>query len=83
LAKRNASQLARAPGAVCSKSLVGERIKLAGPRVALDRGVKLLRVKCFEPRAKPRQLLRRELFDGLLDVFGGGHGEDIAVLREA
>jgi len=58
---------------VRGKSLVGERIELASPRVTLDRGIELLRVERVEPGAKPRQLLRGKLFDGFLDVFGGGH----------
>jgi len=47
-----------AAGAVRRKSFLGERIKLACLRVALDRGVELLRVEYFVPRAKPRQFLR-------------------------
>lgn len=57
-AKRNASQFTGAAGAVRRKSFLGERIKLACLRVALDRGVELLRVEYFVPRAKPRQFLR-------------------------
>ncbi len=51
-------------------------IQLAGADVPLNRGVEL---PCFEglvPRAKARQLVRGELFDGFLDVFGGGHVRD-------
>ena len=54
------------------------RIKLAGLRVAFDRGVELSRVKRLEPRTKPRQLARGELFDCFLHVFCGGHAEDVA-----
>ena len=50
--KRNASQLARAPGAMHDKSFIRVRIKLAGAGVALNGGVKLLRVECLEPGAK-------------------------------
>src|SRR3984893_1721574 len=77
--KRNASQLARTPGAVRGQGFIRMRIKLAGLGVALDRGVKLPRIEFLEPRAKPRQLARGKLFDGFLDVFCGGHAGDIAV----
>ena len=63
------------------ESFVRMRIKLAGVGVPLDRGIELPRVKCFEPRAKPRELARGKLFDGSLDVFGGGHTENIALAR--
>jgi hypothetical protein len=65
------------------KGLFRARIELAGVSVALDRSVKLLRIERLEPRAKPRQLARIELFDGFFNVFGGRHGEDIALPREA
>jgi hypothetical protein len=68
---------------MCRKSFVGERIKLSGLRVALDRGVELSRVECFEPGTKPRQLTWGKLFYGFLNVFGGGHVKDIALIREA
>src|SRR5258705_3056096 len=75
---QNASQLARAPGAVRSKGFIREGIKLASLGVALDRSVELLRIERLEPRAKPRQLVRVKLFDGFLDVFGSDHADDIA-----
>jgi len=65
------------------KSLVSVRVKLARLRVALDRGIELLRVESLEPGAKPRELSRGELFNGLLDVFSGGHVQDIALPDEA
>jgi hypothetical protein len=71
--KRNASQLAGAPGAVRGESFFRMRIKLAGPRVPLNGGVELRRIEGLEPRAKSRQLARGKLFDGFFDVFGGGH----------
>ena len=67
-----ASQLARASGPVRGKSFIRMCIELAGPGVALDRGVELLRVEGLEPRAKPCELARGKLFDGFFDVFGGG-----------
>jgi hypothetical protein len=63
------------------KSFVRERIKLAGADIPGNGGVKLLRVECFKPRAKACQLARGKLFDGLFDVFGGGHAGDIAFAR--
>ena len=62
MAKRSASQLARVPGTVRGERFIGERIKLAGLGVTLDRGIELPGVKRLEPRAEPRQLARGELF---------------------
>ena len=76
--KRNASQIARLPGAVRGESLFGLQIKLAGARVPLNGSIELRRDEGFEPRTKPRELARAELFDGFFDVFGGGHDRDIA-----
>jgi hypothetical protein len=56
-----------------------KRIKLAGADIPLDGGVKLRYIESLEPRAEPRKLARGKLFDGLLDVFGGGHTGYIAV----
>ena len=72
-----------APGAMRGKGFIGVRIELAGARIALDRGVKLLRIERLEPRAKSRQLARVEPFDSFFNVFGGGHGPHIALPREA
>ena len=83
LEKRNASQVARAPGAVVSKGFVRMCIKLAGARVPLNGSIELRRVEGLEPRTKPREFARAELFDGLFDVFGGGHDRDIAFGRGA
>jgi hypothetical protein len=68
---------------VRGKSLIGERIQLAGMSVALNRSVELPGVEGLEPSAKPRQLARGELFYGFLDVFSGGHHENIASREEA
>ena len=68
-----ASTLARASGAVRGKGFFRKCIKLAGVGVTLDRGVELPGAEEFEPRAKPRQLARGKLLDGILDFFGGGH----------
>jgi hypothetical protein len=68
---------------VRGESFICMRIKPAGLSVALDRGVKLARVKGLEPRAKSRELARGKLFDGFLDVFSGGHARDIAFARGA
>src|SRR5260370_25340818 len=80
-AKRNASQLARAPGAVRGKGFIRMRIELAGAGVPLNGGVELLRVEDLEPGAKPRQLARGDLLNGFLDVLRGGHVGDIALAR--
>jgi hypothetical protein len=79
--RRNASQLPGAPGAVRGESLFRKRIKPAGARIPFNGSVEPLRVEGLKPRAKPRQLARGKLFDGFLDVFGGGHGSDIALGR--
>jgi hypothetical protein len=81
--KRNASQVARAPGAVRGKGLIRGRIKLAGTDVPLNCRVELRRVEGLEPGAKPRELARGELFNGFLDVFGSGYINCIAFGREA
>ena len=39
---------------MCGEGFFGVRIKLAGPGVAFDRVVELLRVEGLKPRAKPR-----------------------------
>jgi hypothetical protein len=64
---------------VRGKGFIRVRIKLAGAGVALNGGVELLRVEDLEPGAKPPELARGELFNGFLDVFGGGHVRDIAL----
>ncbi len=51
--KRNASQVARAPGAVRGKGFVRVRVKPAGADIPLNGGVELLRVEDLEPGAKP------------------------------
>jgi hypothetical protein len=71
--KRNALQVARVSGAVRSESLFGLRIKLAGARVPLNGSIELRRVEGLKPRTRPREFAPAELFDGLFDVFGGGH----------
>ena len=80
--KRNASQVERAPGAVRGKGFIRMRVKLAGADIPLNGGVESLCVKHLEPGAKPRKLARGKLFDGFLDVFGGGHVRDIAFARD-
>jgi hypothetical protein len=44
----------------------------------LNGGIEPFRVECLKPRAKPRQLARRKLFDGFFDVFGDRHVGDTA-----
>jgi hypothetical protein len=50
---------------VLPASFLGKPIELARLRVAFDRCVELARVESLEPRAKSRQLARRQLLDGL------------------
>jgi hypothetical protein len=67
---------------VSGKGLFRVCVKFAGARVALDGGVELLGIKGLEPGTKPRQLARGELINGLLDILGGSHGQNIAFTRE-
>lgn len=53
-------------------------IKLAGVDIPLYRGVEFPGIEGLIPRAKALQLVRGELLDGFLDVFGGRHLRDIA-----
>jgi hypothetical protein len=80
--KRNASQVARAPGAMRGESFFRMGAKLAGADVPLNRGVELRSVEGLEPGTKARQLARRKLFDGFLDIFGRGHVEYMALRLE-
>ena len=64
------------------KGLFRVRVKFAGVRVALDGGVELLGIKSLEPGTKPCQLARGELLNGLLDILGGIHGQNIALTWE-
>ncbi|WP_291702153.1 hypothetical protein, partial [Bradyrhizobium sp.] len=72
------SQLARLARTVCGERLIRERVQPSCTRVALDCRIELCGVKRLEPGAKSRKFARRELFDGLFDVFGGGHYANIA-----
>jgi len=63
------------------KGLFGMRVKLARTGVTFDDGVELPCVEGLKPRAKPRQLARRKLFDGLFNIFGSGHDRDVALAR--
>jgi hypothetical protein len=80
--KRNASQVARATGAVRGKGFIRMHIEPAGADITPNGGVELLRVECLEPRAKFCELARSKLFNGLFDAFGGGHDGAIASTRD-
>ena len=60
------------------ESAFGKGIKFAGADTLFNRSVELLGVEGLEPGAKTRQLVRRKLFDGFLDFFGGVHVGNIA-----
>ncbi len=63
--------------------LVRQGVKPSGADVLFNDGVELLRIEGLEPRAKPRQLARGKLLDGLLDIFGGGHPDNVAATQFA
>jgi len=65
------------PVRCAARAFIRMRIKPAGADIPLNGGVEPLGIECLEPGAKRRQFARRKLFDGLLDVFRGGHVEDI------
>ncbi len=73
MARQNASQFARTAGAVLGESFLGKCVELARLRVPLNSGIELRGVESLEPRAKPRKLAGSELFNGLFDLFSGGH----------
>ena len=64
------------------ESLVCMRIELAGVDLPFDSGIKLRCIESLEPGAKPSQLAGGKLFDGLFNIFGGGHVGDIALASE-
>lgn len=59
------------------ESLIGQSVQPPGTSVTLDRGIETISVERFEPRAKPCQLTRWQLFDSLLKVFSGSHVSNI------
>src|SRR5829696_2862089 len=71
------------PGTVRGERFFGMGIQLAGADVPFDRGIELGHVEGFEPGAKARELARGKLFNGFLDVFGGGHSRNIAFVTAA
>jgi hypothetical protein len=66
---------------VSRKGFLRKPVKLAGPRVALDHGIKLPGVEGLEPGTEACKLARRKLFNGFFYIFGGGHVERIAPAR--
>ena len=63
---------------MCSKSLIGERVQLAGASIMLDGSIELRCVERLKPRAEPRKFVRRKPLNGLFDFFGGGHLANIS-----
>jgi hypothetical protein len=63
---------------VRGKGLFGMRVKFTRTGITFDGGVELPRVEGFKTSAKPRQLARRKLLDGLFNIFGSGHFKHIA-----
>jgi|GEM_PF-2262926 len=79
---RNASQIARASGAVGGERF-GVSIKLADAGVLLDRRIELLCIEGLKPNAQPCKLAERKPLDRLFDVFCGGHVLNIAAMRSS
>jgi hypothetical protein len=77
LAMQSVSQVPGLPGAVRRDSFLSKCIQLAIARVAFDRRVETVGIKCFEPGTKSRQFPGRQLLNGLFDVFGCGHSSNI------
>src|SRR5215813_826159 len=67
LGKRDGSKFRRPTGSVSTKSLVTQRVELAGVYIGLELTIPDLRIKCDIPAAKRRQLFWRELLNLLFD----------------
>ena len=66
----SASQISSFPGAVRRYGFFCECVKFAGTRVMFNGRVEAIGVKRLEPSPESCQFPRRQLFDGLFDVFG-------------
>jgi hypothetical protein len=77
-AKRNASQLARAPGAARASSACASSFPAL---ISRSMAASNCSASKTSNQAKPREFARGELFNGFLDVFGGGQVGDIALAR--
>jgi len=71
------SMLAGATLAEIGEGLFGEAVELAGLGVALDLVIEAPGIERLEPVAEFREFVRRQLGDGLFEVFDG-HGVNIA-----
>jgi hypothetical protein len=77
LAMLSVSQVSGFAGAISCNGLLCKRVELAGMRVTFDGRIESIGVKRFKPGSKSRQFSRRELFDGLFNVFGCCHSGNI------
>lgn len=66
---------------VIGKGLLGQAVEPAGLGVALDLVIEARGIERLEPVAEFREFVRRQLGDGLFEVFDG-HGQNIAGRRE-
>jgi hypothetical protein len=70
LVTQRVSQIPGLPGAIGRDGFLCKCIKLAVTRITFDGRVEPIGIKRFKPGAKSRQLARRQLLDGLFNVFG-------------
>jgi hypothetical protein len=67
----NVSQVGGFASAIGCDGFLCKCVELARMRITFDRCVKALGVKCFKPGTKPGQFSRRQLLNGLFDIFCG------------
>src|SRR6516165_1822698 len=70
---QSASQLARFPGTVRGKGLIGEGIELASTCITLDGSVKARRIENRKPRPEPGEFGRRQPLNRLFNFFCSSH----------
>ena len=71
------SQVPGFPGPMCRYSFLCQCVELASMRITFDGCVELIGVKRFKPGTKSRKFPRRQLLDGLFNVFGCCHSSNI------
>jgi len=82
-ATQSVSQVAGFASAIRRDGFLCECVELAGVRITLDGSVEAIGVKRFKPDTKSGQFLRRQLLDGLFNVFGCCHSSNITPRRRS